>query len=62
MSKASGSNVSYTLLSNNRIANQLIDGKTYKYGIHFSILYKADVGERLSVIGSIKELGEWKDY
>ena len=37
------------------------EAKTYKYAIKFSIIYQAKENERIAVIGSIKELGEWKD-
>ena len=39
-----------------------IEGKTYKYGIKFSIIFKAEARERIAVIGSIVELGEWQEY
>lgn len=38
------------------------EGKIYKYAIKFSIIMKVNHGEKISVIGSIKELGKWVDY
>ena len=34
----------------------------YKYAINFNIFYETTFGEEVYVIGSIKELGLWKDY
>ena len=32
------------------------------YALHFSLKYETRVGETLAVVGSLKELGEWKNY
>lgn len=32
------------------------------YALHFSIFYETRVGQTLAVVGSLKELGQWKDY
>lgn len=34
----------------------------YKYAINFNIFYETTFGEELYVMGSIKELGQWKAY
>ena len=33
-----------------------------RYALHFSIFYETIVGESISVVGSLEELGLWFDY
>lgn len=33
-----------------------------RYTLTFKVRYKTDYGESLQVVGSIEELGSWKDY
>jgi hypothetical protein len=33
-----------------------------KYAVNFSIFYETKFGEEVWVLGSIKELGQWKEY
>lgn len=34
----------------------------YKYAINFSVFYETTFGQEIWVLGSIKELGQWKEY
>ena len=57
-----GGGQSFLHLDQNSQSNTFIHAKSFKYGIKFSIIYQVDPKEKIAVIGSIKELGEWKDY
>lgn len=53
----------------NKVAGPLDDATITKqkvgdgfYALHFAIKYETRVGETLAVVGSLKELGSWKDY
>lgn len=35
---------------------------TGKYALHLSVLYETIFGESISVLGSVEELGKWKEY
>ena len=58
--KTFGGGQSFTLLDHNSNSNTFVHPKATKYAIKFSIVYCAEPAEKLAVVGSIKELGEWK--
>ena len=38
------------------------DPSVYSYDVTFQVQYETELGQELAIIGSLLELGEWKDF